>query len=77
MKVFVRALSAVVGIVIATLGLGVSYDCWYLYLQEMKSPFWFPPVWKTAAILILLVLTPAVSLFAAYKFFRFAVLARK
>jgi ABC-type antimicrobial peptide transport system permease subunit len=71
-----RVAAVIIGLLSLGLGLAVSYDCYYLWFEETKNPYYSLSFWKSAAIVILLLLCILVPLIAAYKFIRYAVTDR-
>ena len=68
-----RMLSGASGLLLAVIGLALSYDFYYLYFLEAKNPSYSPPIWESRAVTAVLVVVISVPLFAAYKLIRFAV----
>jgi len=67
-----RFVAAIVSLIVACFGLAISYDCYYLYFEETKNPYYVLPFWKEALIFILLLVSALAPLLLAYKFLRYA-----
>jgi hypothetical protein len=77
MRTLLRFASAAAGLGVVVLGAGVSVDGCRLFLAEVRSPYYSFPVWKAAAIVMLLLATAFISLFACYRLLSFAVVGKK